>query len=322
MSELQISLMVEGQEGITWAQWLELAAAAERLGFAGLYRSDHYLSDVPGSGRAALDAWGTICALAAVTKRLRLGTLVSPVTFRHPSLLAKLVVTADHVSGGRIDLGIGAGWMREEHVAYGFPFPGLGERLSMLGEQLEIIKRSWTEGPFSFAGRHYQVDGLDALPRPVSQPHPRIIVGGDGGPKSVAIAASWADEYNSAYPTDDQISERRGLLVAACDRIDRDPSAIELSVTTRVLVGHDVGEVERRAARTALLEGREDEPLAGYLAELTETGVIGTPEQAIERLHKFAELGVRHIVLQSIDHADMEMIELIGAEIIPAFASR
>jgi F420-dependent oxidoreductase-like protein len=318
MSGLAISLAVEGQEDVSWAQWRELAEAAERLGFAGLYRSDHYLSELPQSRRAALDAWGTICALAALTTRLRLGSLVSPVTFRHPSVLAKLAVTADHISGGRIDLGIGAGWMREEHDAYGFPFPGLGERLSMLEEQVEIIRRSWTEGPFTFTGSHYRVNGLDARPRPVGDGHPPLVVGGDGGQRSVAIAASWADEYNTPLPTNEQIRKRRECLREACDRIGRDPGTLELSVTTRVIVGRDHGELDRHAERAARRDGRENESPAGYLADLRETCVVGTIAQAIERLREIADLGVRRVMLMSIDHADMEMIELIGTEILPA----
>src|SRR5581483_9927545 len=185
MSALEVSLAVEGQEGVSWAQWHELATAAERLGFAGLYRSDHYLSEVPNSHREALDAWGAICGLAAVTSRLRLGTLVSPVTFRHPSVLAKLVLTADQISGGRVELGIGAGWMREEHEMFGLPFPELRDRLRMLDEQLAIIRRCFTEGPFSYSGSHYMVRELESLPRPAARPHPRLIVGGEGGPRSI-----------------------------------------------------------------------------------------------------------------------------------------
>src|SRR4051795_1919147 len=157
---MRFDLMIEGQEDVSWEQWQRLAATAEQLGFTALMRSDHYLS-VDGHGtRGALDAWGTVTGLAAITTRLRLGTLVSPATFRHPSVLAKAVVTADHVSGGRVELGIGTGWLEDEHRAYGFPSPPLGERFDRLAEQVEIIRGSWGPGPFSFAGEHWTVTDL------------------------------------------------------------------------------------------------------------------------------------------------------------------
>src|SRR3954470_23461353 len=169
---MRFDLMIEGQEDVSWEQWQRLAATAEQLGFTALMRSDHYLS-VDGHGtRGALDAWGTITALAATTDTLRLGTLVSPATFRHPSVLAKAVVTADHVSGGRVELGIGTGWLEAEHTAYGFPFPPMGERMTVLSEQLEIIHRQWTERMFDFTGNHYRIGGLDARPKPVQRPPP------------------------------------------------------------------------------------------------------------------------------------------------------
>ena len=201
---IEIGLSVEGQEGVSWPQWLELARVAEEHGFAALYRSDHYLSEYPGTDRDALDAWGTICGLSAVTSRIRLGTLVSPVTFRHPSVLAKLAVTADHISRGRADVGVGAGWYAEEHTAYGFELPDLRVRLEMLEEQVEILAKSWAEGPFSFSGRHYRLENNDPRPKPTDS-RPRLIVGGSGGRRSLDLAARWADEYNIAACAPEQI---------------------------------------------------------------------------------------------------------------------
>lgn len=318
MSGLSISLMVEGQEDVSWPQWLALASAAEHFQFVGLYTSDHYLSEVPRSGRTALDAWGTICALAAVTERVRLGTIVSPVTFRHPSVLAKLAVTADHISGGRVDVGVGAGWMEAEHEAYGFPLPALGERMSLLAEQVEILVRSWSEGPFSFTGRHYELHGLDALPRPIARPHPPLILGGGAGPVSAAIAAAWADEYNCDLVADAQMTERIGRLAAACEAIGRDPSTLRVSAAARVIVGREREEVELRAGRAAQRDGRGDQAPSDYLAGLGDFVVAGTVEEVIERLRTIAALGVNRIMLESIDHTDTEMIELIGRKIIPA----
>src|SRR3954452_25201073 len=180
---MRICLMIEGQEGVTWEQWRALAAACEEHGLHGLFRSDHYLSVADGQDLGSLDAWGTICALAAVTERIRLGTLVSPATFRHPSVLAKLALTADHVSGGRIDVGMGTGWWEAEHEACGFPFPPMGQRMDELERQLETVRRLWAQTP----------------PAPVQQPHPRIVMGGQTKARSAALAARYADEYNCLY---------------------------------------------------------------------------------------------------------------------------
>lgn len=182
--------MIEGQEGVSWPQWQALAAACEEHGVPALFRSDHYLPLDGAHERQVLDAWGTVLALAAQTSTLRLGTLVSPATFRHPSILAKLAVTADHVSGGRIDLGLGAGWHDAEHAAYGIPFAALGDRMDVFAEQLEIVRGLWGAGEFAFEGKHYRLDGIDAQPKPLQDPMP-LIVGGSGAPRSVALAAKY-----------------------------------------------------------------------------------------------------------------------------------
>src|SRR5215218_10634347 len=184
---MDLCLMIEGQEGVTWPQWLALAQACEAHGIPALLRSDHHLNLEGRAERGSLDAWATITALAAHTSTLRLGTLVSPVTFRHPSELAKVVVTADHVSGGRVELGLGAGWNEREHAAYGFEFPPLGERMDMLEEQLEIVHGQWTTGGFSFSGEHYRLQDLDAQPRPVQTPHPPLLMGGAAGPRAARL---------------------------------------------------------------------------------------------------------------------------------------
>src|SRR5947209_12046466 len=215
---MDLCLMVEGQEGVSWDQWVSLARACEEHGLPAMFRSDHYLNlDGAHPARAALDAWGTLNALAAVTTTLRLGTLVSPATFRHPSSLAKLVVTADHVSNGRVELGLGAGWHEREHAAYGFPFPPTRTRMDILEEQLQIVLGGWTEPGFSFQGEHYRVSDLDAQPKPVQQPHPPLIIGGVAGPRSAALAARFADEYNTVFPTLDDVGRRRDALAQACE---------------------------------------------------------------------------------------------------------
>jgi F420-dependent oxidoreductase-like protein len=314
---LEVGLMVEGQEGVTWAQWRELAVAAENHGFSGLYRSDHYLSERVESGRDSLEAWGTVCALSAITSRIRLGTLVSPASFRHPSVLAKLVATADHVSGGRVELGMGAGWFEDEHLAYGFDFGTHEVRMDVLEEQVEIIKRSWQEEAFSFEGEHYKIVGLDARPKPLQQ-CPRLIVGGHGGRRGIALAARWADEYNSPEPTDEQIRERRAALTAECARIGRDPVTALFSIVTSILTGTDSDGLEKRAVRVARFRGEDHPDSAATLAHLPKTWLVGEPSAIVERLRTLAELGCDRVMLCPPLHDDLEMIELIGREVLPA----
>jgi alkanesulfonate monooxygenase SsuD/methylene tetrahydromethanopterin reductase-like flavin-dependent oxidoreductase (luciferase family) len=206
---VDLCLMVEGQEGVTWDQWLALALAAEAAGLDGLFRSDHYRSIVRGEPAGSLDAWATLAALAARTGRIRLGTMVSPVTFRHASVLAKNAVTVDHVSGGRVELGIGAGWYEAEHESYGFPFGTHRARLDELDRQLEEITRQWTSAE-------------DIAPRPVQRPRPPIIVGGKAKPRTVAAAVRHADEYNTTFPSVEEARER-ALVVAEAARAAERP---------------------------------------------------------------------------------------------------
>src|SRR5437868_8175245 len=214
--------MIEGQEGQTWEDWQALARACEEHGLEGLFRSDHYGS-LLGAGRAAMDAWAILAALAAQTDRIRLGTLVSPVTFRHPSVLAKMAATVDHVSGGRVELGIGAGWYPNDHIGYGFPFADTKVRMGMLAEQLEIVHRSFKEESFSHRGQDYTLEDCRAEPKPVQRPHLPVIVGGRGGPKSIELCAKWGDEYNTVFVGEDRCREVHGELRAAFEREGRDP---------------------------------------------------------------------------------------------------
>jgi F420-dependent oxidoreductase-like protein len=219
---MRVCLMIEGQEGVTWDQWRALAATAEEHGFEALFRSDHYMSLGGGPNTGSLDAWSTVNALATLTTTLKLGTLVSPGTFRHPSVLARMATTADHVSGGRIELGMGAGWHEGEHRAFGFPFGTVKERFDRHAEQVEIVHRSWHDEPFDFAGRYYTLEGCDAQPKPLQKPHPNLIVGGSAGPRGAALAAGWADEYNTVFPSEDEAKDRRERIAAACQAAGRE----------------------------------------------------------------------------------------------------
>jgi F420-dependent oxidoreductase-like protein len=299
---MRICLMIEGQEGVRWDDWRALAAACETHGLEGLFRSDHYLGMKLTAPPGSLDAWTTLGALAAVTSRIRLGTLVSPVTFRHPSMLAKAVVTADHVSGGRVELGLGTGWWEAEHERYGFPFPPLRERMDMLEEQLAVVHGHWADGSFSFEGRHYRVRDLDALPKAVQRPHPPLILGGEAGPRAARLAARFADEYNVLYVTPQECAPKRDALTAACEEAGRDPATLPLSLMTLVVVGRDEAEVRDRLARLRARTG-DDEP---------EAAVVGTVEQVAERLAEYADQGIQRLMAQHLIHEDVDMVELLG----------
>ncbi len=310
---MRVNLMVEGQEGVTWPQWAALARAAEEHGLEGLFRSDHYYSveDLP--ERGALDAWATLAALAAVTSRIRLGTLVSPVTFRHPSELAKVVATVDHVSGGRAELGLGAGWWRAEHERYGFAFPDVGERFDILAEQLEVVRRSWDVGPFSFAGAHYRVDGLDALPKPVQQPHPTLIMGGGARRRAAALAARWADEYNFVYVGPDEVRAGASRLRAAWRDAGRDESTLRLSLMTACVVGRDAAQFEDRARRLAERRGLGAGTGAVALREdLGPSALLGTVEDVVAGLEPYRAVGVERVMLQLLLHDDVDAVADLG----------
>jgi F420-dependent oxidoreductase-like protein len=277
---MRLCVMIEGQEGVTWEDWLALGRASEELGFDALFRSDHYGTVVSEEELGSLDAWATLAALAAVTSRIRLGTLVSPATFRHPTVLAKNAVTVDHISDGRVEVGLGAGWNEAEHVRYGFPFPPLRERMDMFAEQLEVIHRQWAAEPFSFEGERYQLTDSDPRPKPVQQPHPNLIVGGSGRPRSVALAARWGDEYNTLSTDPDELRALGERIAAACVRHERDP--LPLSVMMRI--------------------------------------PEGTPDDVVRQLTALAEAGVERVMLQHLDHRDLDVLRVIAEEVAPALA--
>jgi len=311
---MRFAVMIEGQEDVTWDDWVALAQACERLGFEALFRSDHYLSVMDGRDRGSLDAWGTICGLAAITSTVRLGTLVSPATFRHPSVLAKNAVTADHISGGRVDLGIGTDWMEAEHRAYGFPFPPMGERMDRLAEQLEIVSGSLGTEPISFAGEHYAVEELDALPKPVQRPLP-LLMGGSARRRGAALAARFASEYNVVHESPEDAAAARGRLASACEQSGRDPATLRFSLMHQVLIGRDEGELRGRAERLSEVTGGRE-----TVDELRRSAIAGTPAEVIDRLREYEAAGVERLMLQHLVHRDVEALELIAAEVAPAFA--
>jgi F420-dependent oxidoreductase-like protein len=306
--------MVEGQEGVSWDEWLALARTCEESGLAGLFRSDHYSSTIATADRGSLDAWTTLSALAAHTERIRLGTMVSPVTFRHPANLARCVTTVDHVSGGRVELGMGAGWMELEHVSNGFAFHDPAWRVSLLKEQIEIVVRQWTEDEFSFEGEHYRLEASHALPKPLQQPHPPLIVGGGGKRGTVEPAVRWADEYDTTFADPDRIRELRAKLDAACDRVGRD-RPLRLSLMTTTVIGEDEAELRDRVRSFLERAGRPGEP-DEWLAERRGSRLVGTVDEVLELLGRYEDAGLDGAYLQHLDHADLDMVRLIGAKLV------
>jgi alkanesulfonate monooxygenase SsuD/methylene tetrahydromethanopterin reductase-like flavin-dependent oxidoreductase (luciferase family) len=241
--------------------------------------------------------------------------MVSPATFRHPSALAKIVTTADHVSGGRIELGLGAGWHEREHEAYGFPFPPMRTRMDILEEQLQVVLGTWADAPFSLAGEHYTLRDLDAQPKPVQRPHPPLIMGGNAGPRSAALAARFADEYNTVFPTLDDVRRRRGRIEEACERAGRD--MMPFSIMTGVVVGADTAELKHRLGRLAGALGRDADSL---LADRPPGWVLGTVDEAAQQLLALRDAGVSRVMCQHLLHDDVEAVALIGSELAPRVA--
>jgi alkanesulfonate monooxygenase SsuD/methylene tetrahydromethanopterin reductase-like flavin-dependent oxidoreductase (luciferase family) len=297
--------MIEGQEGVTWEQWVALARTAENAGIEALFRSDHYL----GIGRAngaggSLDAWTTLAGLAAMTERIHLGTLVSPVTFRPPAVLAKSVVTVEHISNGRVELGIGAGWFEPEHEVYGFPFLTARERVALLREQLETIVRHWT-------------GDARVQPKSVQKPHPHLIVGGAGKPGTVEPAVRWANEYNTTGATPKVCRERREVLDRACERAGRDPGTLPLSLMRMCIVGSDDADLRDHAARYVEIY-EPGTSVDDFLRRAGDADLVGTVEQVAERLRAYERAGVTRVMLQHLVHENLELVDLIGRELKPA----
>ena len=283
---MRVCLMIEGQEGVSWDQWVSLARAAEEAKLDGLFRSDHYRSIVRGEPAGSLDAWATLAGLAAVTSRIRLGTMVSPVTFRRVPVIAKMVATVDHISGGRVELGLGAGWFEAEHETYGFDFPPVRERMNELDRQLAEIVRHWEDAP-------------EIQPKPLQRPHPPIIVGGTAKPRTVRAAVAHADEYNTVWPTVDEARARKRAVDEAARAAGRDP--LRFSMMTSCVVAHDRTDLDERLAAFRAVTG-SDAP-----------AISGTVDQVADRLRAYEEAGVGRVMLQHIAHEDVAMVEVLGA---------
>ncbi len=305
---MELRIFTEPQQGASYETLLEVAQASERLGFGAFFRSDHYLA-MGGDGLPGpTDAWTTLAGIARETSTIRLGTLMTSATFRHPGVLAIQVAQVDQMSGGRVELGLGAGWFGREHAAYGIPFPDTGERFDRFEEQLAVVTGLWATPAgerFSFDGSHYQVVDSPALPKPAQSPRPPVLIGGQGKRRTPALAARFADEFNLPFVDEEFTAVQFGRVRAACQEIGRDPAELVYSNALVLCCAETEIELARRAGRI----GRD-------LADLRATGLAGTPAEVVDKIGRFAELGSQRVYLQVLDLHDLEHLELVAQQVL------
>ncbi|HEY3531370.1 MAG TPA: LLM class F420-dependent oxidoreductase [Nocardioides sp.] len=306
---MELRIFLEPQQGATYDDQLTIARLAEGLGFGAFFRSDHYLAMGVDGHPGPTDSWVTLAGIARETDTIRLGTLLTSATFRYPGPLAISVAQVDQMSGGRVEIGVGAGWYDAEHAAYAIPFPPAPERFDNLEDTLAILTGLWgtPDGEtFSYAGSRHSVTDSPGLPKPFQQPHPPIIVGGKGAKRTPALAARFADEFNLPFVGLDESERQIARVRAACEEIDRDPDALVYSSAHTVCVGPDEAEVRRRADSI----GRTPE-------DLRANAVAGTPQEVVDTIGQYAALGATRMYLQVLDIHDLEQIHLIASEVMP-----
>jgi F420-dependent oxidoreductase-like protein len=314
---MRFALMTEPQQGLSYDEQLQLALLAERLGFEAFFRSDHYRSFPGPTDKPTTDAWAVLAGLARETTTIRLGTLVSPVTFRHPGSFAKVVTTVDEMSAGRVDVGVGAGWNDSEHSQLGLAFPEVALRADLMEDELAILHGLWEEPDgWSFEGKQVSIKDASFNPKPVQRPHPPIIVGGEGRPRSLRMAARYADEYNMSQADPDQCAVKYALLDEECRKIGRDPATMRKSAMVGFLVGADQAEFERRVADLLAMVGEAGTDASAWLDEHRHRWIIGTPDEARAMAARYAAAGAERIMLQDMLPRDHGMIELVARELI------
>ena len=304
---MDLRIFTEPQQGATYDDQLRVAKATEDLGFDAFFRSDHYLAMGGDGSPGPTDAWTTLAGLARETERIRLGTLVSPATFRYPGPLAIQVAQVDQMSGGRVELGLGAGWFGAEHHAYAIPFPPTAERFDRFEEQLAVIRGLWKTPPgetFGYRGTYYEVSDSPGLPKPVQRPHPPVIVGGKGKKRTPALVAAYADEYNALFMSAADTREAFARVHAACDQAERDPASVRYSIAQTVFCGADDAEVTRRL------------DAVGFARETAGPALIGTPAEIVDRLGEYAAAGASRVYLQVLDHTDLDHLDLLASGVL------
>jgi F420-dependent oxidoreductase-like protein len=306
--------MTEPQQGLSYAEILAAAQAAEDAGLEAFFRSDHFASFPGPAGRPTTDAWSTLAGLARETSRIRIGSLVSPVTFRIPGVFAKQVATVNEMSGGRVEVGMGAGWNDEEHRQLGIPFPDLHQRYDMLEEALAVVHGLWTQPDgWSDVGTRWPVTDARFVPRP-EQPgrrHPPLILGGAGGPRLSRLVATYADEFNLVSASPDKARRAYARIDAACEAIGRDPADVTRSAMTGVLIAETENELQDRVRQQLEFTGQAARDASAWLAERRGRWLMGTLDEAAERLVRFADAGVQRIMLQDFLPRDLDMVRLM-----------
>lgn len=307
---MELRIFTEPQQGASYDQLLAVARCAEAAGYGAFFRSDHYLRIGGGDGLPGpTDSWVTLGALARETSTIRLGTMLTSATFRHPGSLAISVAQVDVMSGGRVEFGLGAGWFADEHTAYGIPFPPIGERFDRIDEQLAIITGLWETpvgGRFDFAGRYYTLADSPALPKPAQSPRPPVIVGGMGAKRTPALAARYADEFNIPFRTVEHSAVQFDRVRKACVDAGRDPGGLRFSNALTICVGRDDAEVRRRA-----------DAIGQSVEDLRANGLAGTPAEVVERINQYRALGSERIYCQVMDLDDLDHVEYVAAEVAP-----
>ncbi|CAA0108115.1 putative protein [Mycolicibacterium vanbaalenii] len=310
MDPVDFRIFVEPQQGASYADQLAVARIAESAGYSAFFRSDHYVAMAGDGLPGPTDSWVTLAGLARETTSIRLGTMVTSATFRHPGPLAISVAQVDEMSNGRIEFGIGAGWFEAEHRAYAIPFPPLGERFDRLTEQLEILTGLWTTPvgeTFDYTGTHYTVSESPALPKPAQSPHPPIIIGGGGAKRTPALAARYAAEFNIPFVPLETLSTQYARVAAAVEEQGREKDSLTYSAAFVVCAGRDDEDVSRRAAAI----GREVDELR------TNSPAVGTPSEIVDKLGPFIEAGVQRVYLQLLDMSDLDHVAFFAERVVP-----
>ncbi len=311
---MQIGIMLEAQEGLNWERWVRISQQVEGLGLDSLWRSDHFFSVMARGERDSLECWTSLTELAARTRRIRFGPLVSPMTFRHPALVARMAAAVDGLSNGRLVLGVGAGWNEAEHAAYGIALPPMKERMDRLEECIKVIKALWTGGPVSLSGEYYSLKDATLRPVPVQQPGPPLLTGGDGEQRLLRIVAQYADEWNSHPRSREIFQHKRRRLIEHCRDVGRDPHAIRCSTMLGICIAVDRDALTQRARWfKSFLTALRDVPADRVLATLRERGwLVGTPDEVAEELRGWEAVGVQRVMLQYFDLDDLEGLKLLS----------
>lgn len=316
---LELSLMIEGQDGLTWPRWQRLITAAEDGGFAGIFRSDHYTNARP-PDKDSLELMVSLTYLADHSERLHFGPLVAPLTFRSPSILARQAAALDDLSGGRLIVGLGAGWQEREHTLFGQELGTESQRLARFEEGVEVISRLLTsDEPVTYEGRFFQVRGATLLPRPARPGGPPLLIGGNGPKRVLPLVARFASSWNAVYLPPETFRERSRLLDSLLLAQGRHPAEVKRTLMLTLYFGRTMEEVERRLKWRLQHPELAAQPLDGFIASLQEAGkaIVGTPEMVIEQLHTYAEAGVQEVMLQWFDQDDLEGIRAFAESVLP-----